>query len=163
GMVTARTSLLGGLPPIPSGGVGPVPFRIPQRTRLWVVFRRRAFCLSRQGHRVRSTRGPAARCGRQPRPLEGLPMPALPGIPKRFWAGGLIGVALTLCGGPSLPAGGPGKADDETIAGLIRQLGDPQFKARERAAAELLKLGKAALAQLQQAARAGTDPEIRRR
>jgi hypothetical protein len=69
-----------------------------------------------------------------------------------------IGVAGMLAAAVSLAvAAGP---SDDKIAELIRQLGDPQYGRRERAAAELDSLGAAAIDQLLAAAEMSDDLEV---
>ena len=69
-----------------------------------------------------------------------------------------IGVACLLAAAVSV-AGAAGPTDDR-IAELIRQLGDPQYGRRERAAAELDSLGAAAIDQLLAAAELSDDLEV---
>jgi hypothetical protein len=69
-----------------------------------------------------------------------------------------IGVTGLLAAAVSV-AGGAGPTDDR-IAELIRQLGDPQYGRRERAAAELDSLGAAAIDQLLAAAELSDDLEV---
>ncbi len=72
-----------------------------------------------------------------------------------------IGVASLLAAAVSV-AGAAGPSDDR-IAELIRQLGDPQYGRRERAAAELDSLGAAAIDQLLAAAELSDDLEVAHR
>jgi HEAT repeats len=56
----------------------------------------------------------------------------------------------------------PREADEKRIAELVRQLGDDSFQAREKAAADLVAIGQAALVQLRQAENSA-DAEVKRR
>lgn len=77
----------------------------------------------------------------------------------------LLPVSQPAAGEPPVPAktAAAGRPDARLIAGLIRQLGSPQFAAREAAAKQLEDIGDPALAALREAARGGDDPEVRRR
>lgn len=70
----------------------------------------------------------------------------------RISVAGLLAVVVSAAG-----AAGP---TDDRIAELIRQLGDPQYGRRERAAAELDSLGAAAIDQLLTAAEMSDDLEV---
>src|SRR5262245_65297690 len=116
--------------------------------------------------------------GQQP-----LPLPGAPGMPGGAMPPGM-GIAPVMPPGASatltdeqilknalLPLAGPAlveflrqrsrvDADPEQLAQLIRSLGDKSAEVRDRAAAELLGTGPAALAALRAAANQLDDPEI---
>jgi hypothetical protein len=76
-------------------------------------------------------------------------------------AGAVACLAFAL-GGEQLQGGSGAKAQQERIAGLIKQLRDNQYARREAASRELAGIGEPALPALRQAA-VGEDPEARRR
>jgi hypothetical protein len=61
------------------------------------------------------------------------------------------------------PTSPPARASDDRIAGLIADLGSPQFSKRVAATAALERIGRPALAALRQARTHSKDPEVRRR
>ena len=78
---------------------------------------------------------------------------------RTFWhlPFALLGVLVAAAQGEELPAAGdaPAAVTDE-IAGLIRQLDEPGFAARQEASNKLLEAGLAALPQVEQAAAGGS-------
>jgi hypothetical protein len=74
----------------------------------------------------------------------------------------LLAAALALGWSAPTPAADPPKADAETIAKLIKQLGSDDFEAREKATKELEVIGTPALEALREAAKSG-DPEVKLR
>ena len=82
---------------------------------------------------------------------------------RKVRPGRLPCVAVCLAFAVGISRAGSGKeAKAETVARLIRQLGDDMFAKREEATKELEAIGEPALDALRKAASAG-DPEIRRR
>src|SRR5512135_3530975 len=81
---------------------------------------------------------------------------------SRMAAAMALGAALLAASSASASAGENRPAPDEQVARLIRELGADDFGTRERATVELRKLGAAAEAELERAARS-RDPEVRDR
>jgi hypothetical protein len=78
------------------------------------------------------------------------------------WVAGLlcvIGAAVA----SEPPSRDPAPVSAERLQQLIAQLGDPKFKVREQAAAELSRLGRPALRALKEAAANSKDLEVRKR
>jgi hypothetical protein len=83
----------------------------------------------------------------------------------KLWWGcvvGLLGV-IGAAGADQPPSPPAAAVSPERLQQLIQQLGDPKFKLREQAAAELSRLGRLALRALQDAARDSKDLEVRNR
>src|SRR5689334_7141289 len=76
---------------------------------------------------------------------------------SRAWTAGLLALALLL---PAARAAAPEPSGSEKIDKLIGQLGSNDFAEREKASAELEKIGADALPALEKAAKAEDDAEV---
>ncbi|MBO0699825.1 MAG: hypothetical protein J2P46_15615 [Zavarzinella sp.] len=72
---------------------------------------------------------------------------------------GLLGVSVLFA---APPVGGPDSPDPKRAEDCVRQLGSPKYRDRERAATELIHMGRAAKAALL-AGKADPDPEVQTR